>query len=62
MAAWAPSFLPLRSASVATVESFLTSSACVASKYGSEKRMAFLRSSVMVMPAAAMSHLPVDRS
>ena len=24
--------------------------------------MAFLRSSVIVMPAAAMSHLPVDRS
>ena len=31
----------------------LTSSAWVASKYGSENSMAFLRSSVIVMPAAA---------
>jgi hypothetical protein len=43
-------------------EPFFTSSACVASKYGSEKSSTFARSSVIVMPAAAASHSPVFRS
>ena len=43
-------------------EPFFASRACVASKYGTEKSRPCLRSSVIVMPAAATSHLPALRS
>ncbi len=62
VATWTAMVLPSRDSRVERSEPSATRRPWSASKYGSEKSMLALRSSVMVIPEATMSHWPALRA